>query len=106
MKFLQKATYWAKAGVDGYGRITFVPPEILDVRWEDRREVFLNSEGEEALSRSIVYCNKDLSDEGVLFLGESPSLNPLEEEDKAYKIKSISRIPNLLNTKMEIKVWL
>ena len=107
MKMFQTATYWAKGVINGFGQMDYPKPIRISVRWEDKQKLFIDDTGEQALSSAIVYAdsNIDLSEGGYLFLGESTEVNPINEP-KAYKIKSVSIIPNLRNTRREVKAWL
>jgi hypothetical protein len=65
----QVAVYWGSPVNDGYGGKTFATPIEIFCRWEDRNEVFVASNGDEAVSKSVVYILQDLDQEGYLYLG-------------------------------------
>jgi hypothetical protein len=105
MSLRQKVTYWSKGVRDGYGNLSYPSPRVVLARWEDKQVLFIDSSGEQTLSRSVIYSDEIFDEEGYLLLGISTSTTPIELE-KAFKIKGISIIPNLSNTKREIKSWL
>lgn len=104
-KYNQDATYWAKASVNEYNEKTFSAPVPLVVRWEYIEEMFMDSEGKEQRSHSIVFVQGTVMLEGYLYLGTSVVTDPrtLPEADE---IKKIAEIPNLKNTKTLYKIWL
>lgn len=65
----QTAVYWGNPVNDGQGGFTFDNPIEIKCRWEDRNETFVTSNGNEAVSKSIVYVLQDLDQEGCLYLG-------------------------------------
>lgn len=105
MKMRQTATYWPKGVRNGFGQIDYPASKTIKVRWEDKQKLFIDNSGEEALSRAVVYAGIEIDDEGYLYLGESTEADPTNEQ-KAFKVKSVSVTPNLRNTKQEVKVWL
>ena len=105
MKFPQTATYWSPSGVDGFGKQTFSAPQQIDVRWQERQELFVNAEGENDVSRAAVYCNQLVEKGGYLFLGSESSMDP-ESVTEAFRIKALSRSPNITATRELIKAWL
>ena len=105
VKFPQTATYWSPSGVDGFGKQTFSAPQQIDVRWQERQELFVNAEGENDVSRAAVYCKQLVEKGGYLFLGSESSMNP-ESVTEAFRIKALSRSPNITATMELIKAWL
>jgi hypothetical protein len=66
---VQTAVYWGSPTNDGYGGKTFAAPIEIFCRWEDRNEIFIAANGDEAVSKSVVYVLLDLENEGYLYLG-------------------------------------
>lgn len=89
----QKATLWTTT-VDGFGTPTFAAPIIIDCRWEDRTDRFLGRNGEERVSRSHVFVNRDMDIDDWLFLGESEAADP-RTLGVAYPIQQFNKIPDL-----------
>lgn len=90
----QKATYWANPVQGGFGGITFDAPVILDVRWEDKVEVFTNADGSEQRSRAVVFTHMDLDLGGYLMRGESVAADPITVSG-AMEIQRSDEIPDL-----------
>lgn len=65
----QVAVYWGSPVNDGYGGKTFADPVEIFCRWEDKNEIFEAPNGDEAVSKSVVYVLQDLDQEGYLYLG-------------------------------------
>jgi len=106
MKLLHNCTYWEKESLDGYGNIVYRSPRVINVRWEDKQLLFINKAGNQLLSQAIVYSNINIVDESYLYLGTTRSvINPLTLK-YAFKVKAVSKITNLNNTNMVVKVWL
>jgi len=98
----QTAVYWGDPTNDGYGGQTFGSkyPEEINCRWEDHREVFTDAQGNELVSRAVVYVTEDVDEEGWLYLGDLDST--IDEDPKnvdgAYKIRRFDKSPALGST--------
>jgi len=101
----QTATYWGNPVSDGYGGRNFDAPVEIDVRWEDKQELFTDTSGQEKLSRAVVFVGEDVQVGGYLFLGSSSAGNPLDVSG-AYEIKQFSKIPDLKAENFLRKIWL
>ena len=67
----QKATYWQPTGeFDAYGNSKFYKPVLLDCRWEDAQELFVNAFGDDEVSQAKVYVDRDVVTKGYLILGD------------------------------------
>ena len=60
----QTAVYWGYPHNDGQGGFTYDSPREIKCRWEDRNETFVAPNGDEAVSKSVVYVLEDLEQEG------------------------------------------
>ena len=49
----QTAVYWGSPSYDGYSKRTFATPVEVSVRWEDKQELFTDSQGKEKLPGSL-----------------------------------------------------
>lgn len=107
MKFLQTASYFSKGTStrNQFSQIFYSPPVLIDVRWQDKMELFTDSHGDQSVSNAIVYTLHPLEVESYLFLGRAGFFDP-KGEDGAFKIRSVSVTPNLRNTKSLVKAWL
>ena len=54
----QRATYWAPATVDGFGKKTFAEPVLLSCRWEDRTDLVIQGTEEARPSKARVFLNQ------------------------------------------------
>ena len=89
----QTLTYWAfDSGVNAWGDESFIPPVTLSGRWEDTIDRFMDLEGNEVVSNSIIYLTQDVTERGFLFLGESIATDPKEVQG-AYPIRKFQKVP-------------
>jgi len=107
----QTAVYWAPAAADGFGGRTYGTPSEIAVRWENRQEVYIDKEAREARSLAVVYPDRALVTEGLLYLGTLLSLNSGEEADPfsidgIQEIKSVQSSPAVKGAEAFYKVWL
>ncbi len=125
----QKALYWANPVPDGFGGVTLDLPLVLSVRWEDRHEDFIDSEGIHTVSNSIVYVSQDVVTGGYIHLlskGEGLDLwilsdygtkqlttsiaaeyiDPFSSAISAQRIRQFGKVPDLKGNKHLRRVWL
>jgi len=112
----QTAVYWGNPVDDGYGGKDFDDPVEIACRWEDKISVMSDAQGNQFVSKSVVYVLQDLDEEGYLFLG---TLDDLDEDtdssgsyydprviDQAFEIKAFDKSPNLKATEFVRKAYL
>lgn len=103
--YTQTATYWAPTTINKFGEQTFATNALLNVRWEEKTEMFLDRDtGKELMSKSVVYLKQDVEENGFLYLGTT-ALAPSTQE-KAFRIKRFDKIPNLKGNRFIRKAWL
>lgn len=106
----QKAVLWINPVLDGFGGRNFAAGVEIDCRWEDRQELFVDSEGRQVLSRAVVYIDRDVQVHDFLFLGELTDLASGEDEPfsnaDAYEIRSYQKIVSLDLAKTVRTAWL
>lgn len=111
----QRAVYWHPKIVGDEGQKGFEAPVEIVCRWEQVAESFLDrNTGNEALSKSKVFCDRDLKELGVLWLppgsgldagtgdilDEGAALSALTSEDSplsndgAFEIRRFDKIPD------------
>lgn len=96
----QTAIYWARTTIDVYGQYSYEAPVQIDCRWDEVQDKFITPEGNEEVSKAVVYVDRDMSVGDYLKLGTLDSAtvpNPLNDED-AFGIQNFSKISNLKNT--------
>jgi hypothetical protein len=104
----QTAVYWGNPVNNGYGGFTYDEPVEIDCRWEDRNEIFVDANGDETVSKSVVIVLQDMDLEGRLFLGTLDSIYDSLESSAAtidpttiagaHFIRRFDRIPRLGST--------
>ncbi len=103
----EEITHWPVTGSDGFGGFTFGAPALLEGRWEQKSELFVNFDLEEVLSMAVVYVDKDV-DEGD-FLGrgdQTAEADPTASSATGFRIRNFASIPDLHNLDVLRKVWL
>jgi len=103
--FTSTATYWGPGVPDGFGGTDWPDPVLINVRWEGRNELFVDADGVEVRSQSVVYPDQDVELGGYLCHGESSASDPTTV-DGALEIRAVRKIPNLRATQSLTKVWL
>ena len=105
----QKAVYWGVSRFDDSGRPVYEEPVEIDCRWEDISEQYVDSTGHDHMSNSIVMVDRDVTEQGVLWLGKMEDLesqvNPMENEG-AYEIKKKGKLPDRKAKKFFREVFL
>lgn len=107
----QTAVYWGTPVSTGAGGRTFADAVELDVRWEERHDMFIDAQGQEKQSSAVVFVDQDVDIGGYLFLGDLDDLSSGEEGDPmtvsgAYEIRQFDKIPDSKGTSFLRKAWL
>jgi len=101
----QDVTHWSVSGTDGYGGFTFATPTLLQGRWEEKQELFINQDAEEVLSNAICYLNTDVVAGDYVALGdETAEADPTAVE--GFRVRSFGKITDLSALKALRKLWL
>ncbi len=99
----QVATYWkpAAAPYDSYGDSSFIAPVILHprdnkgVRWENKSIKFVRPNGDEDVSRALVWSSTtQFVVGGYLYLGASTATDP-ETVTGAFQILTVGFVPSV-----------
>lgn len=98
-------TYWAPAGSDGYGNMTFDEPMSFAGRWQDVAVLFRDTQGKEVTSSSVVYVSELIVTQGYLCLGEVFDADPRSVAG-AKEIRQIARSPSLDDRLLLVKAML
>ena len=105
-KLSQTAVYWGSPQEDGYGGQTFADPIEIPCRWEDKVQILGTITGQQTIgyqniSRTVVYVDRDLDEEGYLWLGTldgiEDNVNP-KDVPRAWIIKRFEKSPALGST--------
>ncbi len=107
----QTAVYWSPGVKDEHSRVTFNAAIEILVRWEDKTETFLDSEGRESISKAIVFTDRELARDGYLFLGAESTLDSDHSDPAvitdAHEVKQNESMTRLKQKNEFIyKVWL
>lgn len=68
----QTCLYWAKVGSDAYGKPVYADytnPAQVAVRWEDKQQEILDSQGRKVIARAYVLTITPMQPGSLLFLG-------------------------------------
>lgn len=98
----QTATRWTSSGLDLYGNSSWIKSSVK-VRWEDKQEKAVDSQGKDIVSKAIVYAGEDFKIGDYLYLGTSIDISPPED---AFRVRGLNKIPNLKATDYIRKVIL
>lgn len=99
----QVATYWPPVAVDRHGKVITGAPVPVRCRWEDKGELFIDANGNQAMSSAVIYPAKPLSIQGYLLNGTSKDAVP---GNGAREIKQTGSSPSLDGSQVLNKVWL
>ena len=106
----QTAVYWPSPVPDGYGQYAFGIPSEIRVRWENKQELFIDPQGDELLSKAVVYTASDVVVGGYLYLGLEAELSSDHSDPQtitqAFKIKQFGKLPTLSATQYLRTAWL
>lgn len=94
----QVATYWEPAFNTGFGDVTFNPPILIQVRWQNKLDLIRGTQGQEIPSTAIVYSEVPLKNSGYIALGNliDDYANPKDFPD-AKQIIQVENSPKLDN---------
>lgn len=104
--------YWGNPSPSGWGGAEFDDPVELSVRWEDRREMFIDMSGNEVASSAVVFLGQDVEIGGYLYLGELSDLDSTViapagvTTGRVYEIRGFAKSPTVSGKKYVRKAWL
>ena len=85
----QVCTYWVPSGsTDLYGKGAFNTPVLLNCRWEDIAEIFIDKTGEERHSKSRIFLAQDIALEGYLALGDQTATSDPRTLSGAWEVRN------------------
>jgi len=99
----QNLTYWTRGANDAYGNPSWNNPIQVKCRWEDRNDKAVDFQGNEVITRSVVYVGVDMGIGTYLFEGLSTDLTPPTD---ALELKGFSKIPSISGKVFERKAIL
>ena len=100
----QKAVWWEFTGLDRSGQKTYANPIEIQCRWEDVNEESIDERGNQFISASIVYVDREMKPGDILWnglLADDPD-DPLasapadpRKDFNARQIRAFERMPKL-----------
>lgn len=104
----QDITYWAPANApvtNDFGHADMSPPILIKGRWEAKAQQIRRPDGEEVVSTTQVFVDRDVSISGYVALGDHTAGNPPPTE-AAQEIQAYNTTPDLRNLGTERVVYL
>jgi hypothetical protein len=102
---LQPATYWAPGPENKYGEQSFAAPVLIATRWEEHNEQIRKATGEEVISTTRVFVDREVLVDGFLQEGDyTAQLDP--NMGNARVIQTTAVIPDIRNVSKERKAYL
>ena len=77
-------------------------PSTINVRWEERTELFTGPDGEEQVARGVIYLAADVEKGDYIFLGTSVVADPRSLAN-AFIIKDFQKTPDIKGKNFERK---
>ncbi len=91
----QKAVYWEPIWRDQFGDLLYDSPVEIKCRWEDELVNVVDAAGREQVFEALVYTDRDVKIEGLLFLGTEGDLEGAEPPQAAKRIRRFEKLPTL-----------
>jgi hypothetical protein len=97
---VQKAVYWGNPIGNGTGGFIYDPPIEIPCRWEDTAILVSDKEGNDLISKAVIYVLQDLDEEGMICLNSLDNLDSSldidpNNVDNTYIIKRFDKLPAL-----------
>ena len=107
-KLIHQATVWKNPVSDSYGGFTFDTPILINCRWQDKNQLYIDSNGREAVSKSIIWLNPDdnIGIGDMIASGVYTSTVVPYDCSDAWSIKSIDRTSNIKGTQTVVTAYI
>lgn len=103
----QVITYWALGPTrDDYNEVSFVAPILLKGRWTVNSVTVTKPNGDEIVSKAVVYVDRDVVNEGFLAPGNFTSIPSPRSVAGAMEIQAFQSTPDLRNMEQNRKAFL
>lgn len=102
----QEVTHWPVAGSDGYGGFNFGTVALLEARWEDRAELFINENLEEVRSRAVAYLDTSVNEGDYLALGDLTTTSDPTSISGTHRVRGVTSVTDLRALQTLHKVYL
>lgn len=100
------ATVWAHTDVDAYGNNIYALPTKQAVRWNDEQVKFVNAEGDETTSRSVIVLSVSVATQDYIALGDLTHITTPSRDIGAYEVQGYSRLTNLRGSQNIMKAFI
>ncbi len=100
---VQDITHWAMlTTLDIYGNPTWAAPSVVKGRWEEQNQLIIDSDGNEVVSRAMVFLVSNVAEGDYLMLREftSGETDPTQIEE-ADRVLAFKKTPDLRGTLFE-----
>jgi hypothetical protein len=98
-------THWATSP-GSFSGFSFGTPTKQSARWEQKAEQFRTPEGEETVSASIAYLERDVNIGDFLVLGDFTEVSDPTTIPGATRVRQFRKVSNLRNVSVERKAYL
>lgn len=89
-----KVTWWQVAN-DGSGGFTFSAPVVLAGKWTEETQRITSGNGEEIISKSMVFLSQDVYEGDYLALGDQSAVADPGTIEEAYRIAAFRKYTDL-----------
>lgn len=106
-KYFDIATYWVcSGGLDAYGNYSTYTSQSINVRWEDKNELYVTDNvGQEQRSDGVVYTETEIEVNGWLYLGQSAETSP-KSQTGAKQVMKVNKMKSLKGDNIIYKIML
>lgn len=105
--FKDTITHWPVTGSDTFGGFSFGSAALLEGRWEERQELFVDAEGEQVLSNAVAYLGTTTVNVGdYVTKGDESSVADPGTLPRAYRVRNFSNITDLRGLNTLRRLWL
>lgn len=99
----QNGVYWGSPVPAGDGSYTYATPVNIKCRWQGTNNLFITKDGDESVSKAVVFVDRDVEEGGWLWLGTVETLPTGASTDprlapRSGMIRSFDKSPNLKAT--------
>lgn len=98
---IHDAVWFPPIGMDDKGQKVYGPPKAIKVRWEERQQEYIATDGGKRMSRAVVYTPTLLPLKAVLWKGKLKDLESVSlpfENTNAWEIEAHSKTDTIKGT--------
>lgn len=102
----QTATRWPAPQDDGLGNLTFSTADLINVRYENKSEIFRDAESREVMSNAIIYSQQNINLKEWIVQGDQTGTLDPRTLGGAFEVRKVDVSPDLKGNKQLIKAYL